>query len=68
MWRNTLTTKRLSPRELQVLRLGKIGMSPVEIATELNLSVKSISTYRRRACEKLGIEDMGKLLTLEIPL
>jgi two-component system invasion response regulator UvrY len=45
----------LSRRELEVLRKVAAGKSIKEIAGELNLSEKTISTYRSRISEKLGI-------------
>ena len=52
----------LSDRELQVL--GKIGSgkSMSEIAAELSLSVKTISTYRARLLEKMGMETSAQLI------
>ena len=52
----------LSNRELQVLeRLGD-GRTVTEIADELHLSVKTISTYRSRILEKLGLETTADLI------
>jgi DNA-binding NarL/FixJ family response regulator len=45
----------LSPRELQVLRLVAAGRSLKEIAAELHLGEKTISTYRQRIAVKLGL-------------
>ena len=45
----------LSNRELQVLRLIAIGRSIKEIAAELSLSDKTVSTYRVRIAEKMGL-------------
>jgi DNA-binding NarL/FixJ family response regulator len=45
----------LSPRETQVLRLVVQGMSNLEIAAELFLSVNSIKTYIRSAYRKMGV-------------
>ncbi len=45
----------LSPRELQVLRLVASGRSLKEIAAELALGEKTISTYRQRIAVKLGL-------------
>ena len=45
----------LSPRELQVLRLVAMGRSLKEIAGELSLGEKTISTYRQRIAVKLGL-------------
>lgn len=47
--------ENLTERELQVLRLVAMGKSTREIAAELNLSVKTIATYRARISEKAGL-------------
>ena len=53
----------LSERELQVfLRLAR-GESVSDIAAVLNLSVKTISTYRTRLLEKLGVASNAELAT-----
>jgi two-component system invasion response regulator UvrY len=44
---------RLSDREYQILRMIGIGKSVKEIAYELSLSIKTISTYRARVLTKL---------------
>ena len=45
----------LSDREFQVLRLLAAGLSRSQIATELGLGVKTVSTYRHRILQKLGL-------------
>ena len=45
----------LSERETDVVRLIAQGYSNKEIATQLNLSVKTIETYKARAMEKMGV-------------
>ena len=45
----------LSEREMQVLRLIAGGYSNRGIAEQLNLSVKTVETYRARIMEKLGL-------------
>jgi two-component system invasion response regulator UvrY len=45
----------LSDREFEVLRRLGGGHSVKEVATELRLSPKTVSTYRTRLMEKLGI-------------
>lgn len=53
----------LSDRELQVfLRLAR-GESVSDIAAQLNLSVKTISTYRSRLTEKLNVSSNAELAT-----
>lgn len=43
----------LSPRELDVARLIATDTRPADIAAKLNISVKTVSTYRARILEKL---------------
>ncbi|SFI03778.1 DNA-binding response regulator, NarL/FixJ family, contains REC and HTH domains [Bosea sp. OK403] len=43
----------LTNREVQVLRLAAVGHSNKEIARRVGLGIKSVETYRYRACKKL---------------
>jgi DNA-binding NarL/FixJ family response regulator len=52
----------LSNREYQVLRLLGAGQSVGEIAAELSLSVKTVSTYRARILQKLGLQTTAELI------
>jgi DNA-binding NarL/FixJ family response regulator len=52
----------LSDREFQVLRLIASGRIVSEIAKELSLSVKTISTYRTRILEKMGLRNNAELM------
>ncbi len=54
---DTLKTSyaKLSPRELEVCRLIKSGMTSKEIAEALNLSVMTIHKYRELIRKKLGL-------------
>jgi len=52
----------LSDREFQVLRLIASGKIVSEIARELSLSVKTISTYRTRILEKMGMKNNAELM------
>ena len=54
--------EKLSNRELQILVLVGSGKQPTEIAAELNLSVKTVSTYRARILEKMGMETNAQLI------
>ena len=45
----------LSPREADVLRLLALGYSNKEIAARLEISVKTVETYKARGMEKLGL-------------
>lgn len=61
--RSGLLHETLSDRELQVfLRLAR-GESVSGIAEQLHLSVKTISTYRSRVTEKLGVSSNAELAT-----
>ena len=53
---------RLSDREFEVLRLIVSGKSITEIATELMLSVKTVSTHKRRMMQKLNIKNNVELI------
>lgn len=44
--------KCLSPRESSILGLICKGLTPAKIALQLNLSVKTVATYRSRILEK----------------
>ena len=46
--------RKLSDREFEVFRQFASGKSGSEISVDLNLSVKTISTYRTRILEKTG--------------
>ena len=52
----------LSDREHQILRMIATGKSVTDIGEELNLSVKTISTYRARVLEKLGLRTTADLI------
>lgn len=53
----------LSEREVQVLQFLGIGMSTKEIAEELDLSVKTIETYREHLKDKLGLKHSADLIS-----
>jgi len=52
----------LSDREYQVMRLIASGKTVTEIAKELSLSVKTISTYRSRILEKMQMKNSAGLV------
>lgn len=54
--------ERLSDRELQVLRLFGRGKTLTEISEELSLSPKTISTYRARILEKMGLQTTAEII------
>ena len=53
--------EHLSDREYQVLRMIGGGKTVSEIATELSLSVKTVSTYRARILEKMRMRTNAEL-------
>ncbi len=57
-----LPHERLSDRELEVLRLLGSGMSVTSIAPVLNLSVKTVSTYRTRVLAKTGFRSNSEIV------
>lgn len=52
----------LSERELEILRLIGAGRSLKEIAAMLELSVKSVGTYRSRVLEKMSLSTNADLI------
>lgn len=53
--------ERLSDREFDVMRGIASGCSVSEIAQQLHLSVKTVSTYRTRLLEKMGMSSNAEL-------
>jgi two-component system, NarL family, invasion response regulator UvrY len=56
----------LSARELDVLRMFAEGKRVTQIASELSLSPKTISTYRERLLEKLKLNTTADLIRYAI--
>jgi RNA polymerase sigma factor (sigma-70 family) len=56
------TPEELSPREREVLRLTAHGFSNKEIASRLEVSVKTVETYKARASEKLGLRTRAEIV------
>ncbi|HSO20705.1 MAG TPA: response regulator transcription factor [Desulfosarcina sp.] len=54
--------ERLTDRELEVFRMIGKGSSTREIASRLNLSIKTIGTYRERIKEKLNLKHANELV------
>ncbi len=48
---------RLTPREMQIMMMITSGQSTQEMSDLLFLSPKTVSTYRRRLFEKLGVSN-----------
>jgi two-component system, NarL family, invasion response regulator UvrY len=61
--RETIAThEALSDREYQALRMLGSGRTVSEISEELGLSVKTVSTYRARVLQKLGMRTNAELM------
>lgn len=58
--------KPLSDRESQVVRLLAAGKTVSDIAAQISLSVKTVSTYRARILEKLGLETTAEIVRYAI--
>ena len=56
----------LSDREYSVLRLIAAGRTKIGIAEELSLSPKTVSTYRSRILNKLGLKTDAELVRFAI--
>lgn len=52
----------LSSREFEVFRLMASAKSPKEIAWQLDISAKTVSTYRTRILEKMGMTSNVELM------
>ena len=63
---HTGTAPALSDRESEVVRLVARGYSNKEIAAKLEVSVKTVETYRYRAVEKLGLRGRADLVRYAI--
>jgi DNA-binding NarL/FixJ family response regulator len=54
--------KLLSDREFQVLQMIAGGKSVTEIAQQLSISVKTVSTHKTRLMEKMGLANQAELI------
>ncbi|MCX7154880.1 MAG: response regulator transcription factor [Rhodocyclales bacterium] len=56
----------LTARQFEVLRLLALGRSVKEIAHELQLSAKTVETYRAQIMARLGLRDIASLVRYAI--
>lgn len=56
----------LTPRECEVLRLIAAGKSNAQAAAALNLSTRSVETYRYRLMQKLDLADLSAVIRFAI--
>lgn len=68
VYRSTVHTgaPKLSGREVDVLRLFASGMSLTSIAARLDVSIKTVSTYRKRMLQKLQLDSSAALIRYAI--
>ena len=59
---NDLPHKNLSDREYEVLLFIGEGKSMTDIAAQLSLSIKTVSTYRSRILEKMRLKSNSDLV------
>ena len=58
--------ERLSGRELEVMRQLASGKTVTEIGQRLEISVKTVSTYRRRILEKMALTSTAEIVRYAI--
>lgn len=61
-----LPHETLSHREYQIMCLIASGKTVTEVAADLSLSVKTISTYRSRILEKMNMSNNAQLISYAI--
>lgn len=52
----------LSPRELEVAKLVAAGMSSKEVASQLNLSTRTVEKHRANIMDKIGVREVASLV------
>lgn len=57
---------RLTPREREIVQLLAEGKSNKEVATALNISVKTAETHRSRIMAKLQLRSIGELVRFAV--
>lgn len=60
------TPERLSPREREVIQLIAEGKSNKEVATKLDISVKTVETHRKHIMSKLELHSVSDLVRYAI--
>jgi two-component system, NarL family, invasion response regulator UvrY len=59
--RSATPHEQLSDREFEVMRAIASGSSVSEIAAQMHLSVKTVSTYRTRLLQKMGMKSNAEI-------
>jgi DNA-binding NarL/FixJ family response regulator len=55
---------KLTDRELEILRLLALGMSPAEIAAQLSISRKTVATHTEHIFLKLGVQSRAQAIAI----
>jgi DNA-binding NarL/FixJ family response regulator len=55
---------QLSPREIEVARLVSQGRTSKEVASQLDLSVRTVEKHRANIMDKLGVREVASLVRL----
>jgi len=58
--------QKLTPRELEVLRLVSAGKSSKQIAEMLHLGVETVRSYRKSMMKKIGVSNVASLVQFAI--
>src|SRR6202021_1288531 len=61
------TQVRLTPRELEVVHLLAEGRTNKEVATGLQITVRTVESHRAKIMLKLGLHSVGELIQYAIP-
>jgi DNA-binding NarL/FixJ family response regulator len=56
----------LTPRELEVMRLLALGKSNKEVASELNMSVRTAESHHANLLNKLEVDSIGEIVRIAI--
>ena len=62
------THEELTPREREVLQLIAEGLKTRKIADNLNVSIKTIETHRRKLMEKLKVDNIAGLTKIALKM
>ncbi|TKC65009.1 response regulator transcription factor [Pedobacter hiemivivus] len=53
---------KLSPREIEIIKLIKLGQGNKQISAQLSLSIYTIETHRKNIYRKLNLKGVGELI------
>ena len=56
----------LTERETEVLKLVALGYTMKEVATQLDITIKSVETYKARASDKLDLGSRAKIVQFAV--